>query len=525
MLSVPVITREMLVTARQPLCYRMREAVVGLSILFMFAVVLNQGGGQDSGLKLYTALHCSVVTMILFFAPALTGDAISREKREGTLDLLFLTPLNGQSIVSSKLFSNGLRMLTIWLACLPIVVIPVLAGGVSPPLIALSLCVQFVCLVLSLLAGLTVSIFVHKALAAVLGSILAAVLAVSFHYIVFCSLLSSVSLSSDILLQIYAALVQVLFFPALIVKGTLPANSFWAFLGGSTLYVFCISLLWAAILGRTLANRRRKEGESARTAWFRRVFLTPAIFKNTLQRSMRRRIESNPLIWMEYRTAWSRSARSILIALLIVGESYVLDPFSSTFLYSQLIAAFIFVLLICVTASSSFQREKENGAFELLLVAPLTEEKLLFGRLCAVWGYYQPVAIIFLVFIFSSLSNDRLSGMDNLFPIHLLSICLSAVTVPVTGLYFALRKKNFLAILTSTAFIAIFLPYFLWDVLQGFVSLLRESVHVFPIASFFEPLTESTSLGTLALLALHGTLIKSFTSRTIVCLRLREFAL
>jgi ABC-type transport system involved in multi-copper enzyme maturation permease subunit len=530
MLSVPVITREMLVAARQPLYYRMREAVVGLAILLMFAVVLNQGGGPESGLKLYTALHCSVVVMILFFAPALTGDAISREKRDGTLDLLFLTPLTGRLIVSSKLFSNALRMLTIWLACLPIVVIPVLAGGVTPLLIALSLSVQLICLVLSLLAGLTVSIFVQRALAAVLCSIFAALLAICAHYTVFAFLLSATIPSLDILRQFYVAIVTVLFFPATIVRSALPARSLdlFVFVGGTTLYVLCISVLWALILGRALAARRQKEGETARAAWFRRVFLTPAIFKEALRRSMRRKIERNPLIWMEYRTAWSRSARSVVLAMLILVESYVMliDPFSAMFLYTQLIAAFIFVLLICVTASSSFQREKENGAFELLLVAPFSEEKLIWGRIRAVWSYYKPAGMVFLLFIVAALSGDnRLFAVDEAFRLHLISIGASAVTVPVVGLYFALARKNFLVILTSTAFFAIFLPYFSWDVFQGFVWFLRNTLHFFPLGNLLGTFAESTTLGTLAVLAVHWVLLNAFVSRTLACLRRREFAL
>ena len=241
---------------------------------------------------------------------------------------------------------------------------------------------------------------------------------------------------------------------------------------------------------------------------------------------MRRKIENNPLIWMEYRTAWSRSARSVVVALLILAESYVMliDPFSPMFLYTQLIAAFIFVFLICVTASSSFQREKENGAFELLLVAPFSEEKLIFGRLSAVWGYYKPAALVFLIFIVFALGGEdsRIFSINDLFPVHLLSICLSAATVPVTGLFFALTRKNFLAILTSTAFFGIFLPYFVWDVVQGFIWITRD---IFPLGALLGPFAENTTLGVLAVLVLHAMLIKSFAYRTVDCLRRRVFAL
>jgi ABC-type transport system involved in multi-copper enzyme maturation permease subunit len=204
----------------------------------------------------------------------------------------------------------------------------------------------------------------------------------------------------------------------------------------------------------------------------------------------------------------------------------LIDPFSPMFLYTQLIAAFIFVLLICVTASSSFQREKENGAFELLLVAPFSEEKLIWGRIRAVWSYYKPAGVVFLLFILSALSGDtRLLETNEMFLLHLISIGGSTITVPIVGLYFALTRKNFLAILTSTAFFAIFLPYFCWDVFQGAIWIVRDTIHFFPIGNLLQPFAESTTLGILAVLITHWVLLTVFVSRTVACLRRREFAL
>ena len=123
----------------------------------------------------------------------------------------------------------------------------------------------------------------------------------------------------------------------------------------------------------------------------------------------------------------------------------------------QVIAALVFVLLICVTASSSFQREKENGAFELLLVSHHSPKSGSFSDGSQRSGITtnQPQWYCFVYDILSrELRAHAVSGAQ------LLSVCLSGITVPVAGLYFALTSKHFLVILASTAFCALLLPLF-----------------------------------------------------------------
>src|SRR5678816_2250404 len=145
MVSHAVILREMLAGARGSLQSRTRTAVGLIAIALMGAVYADMSPDEDAGLQLYEALHATVIIMILVVAPALTADTLSRERREGTLGLLFLTPLTGAQIVSSKLFAQTLRMMTIWLASLPIAIVPLMAGGIGPSLIGLSLAIQFTC--------------------------------------------------------------------------------------------------------------------------------------------------------------------------------------------------------------------------------------------------------------------------------------------------------------------------------------------------------------------------------------------
>lgn len=61
----------------------------------------------------------------------LTADTISSEWREGTLGLLFLTRIRVLDVLLGKLASIGIAALSALLALLPVLMVPVLAGGVT----------------------------------------------------------------------------------------------------------------------------------------------------------------------------------------------------------------------------------------------------------------------------------------------------------------------------------------------------------------------------------------------------------
>ena len=80
---------------------------------------------------LFAGLQLTLFLTIWALVPILTADCISRERREGSLGLLFLTGLGASEIAVAKCLSHGLRALTLLLAVLPGMMIPILMGGVS----------------------------------------------------------------------------------------------------------------------------------------------------------------------------------------------------------------------------------------------------------------------------------------------------------------------------------------------------------------------------------------------------------
>ena len=457
MLSLPMLTRELRAIARAPGTYRLRLLAGALGVGVLWVALVDSGSRLNRGSHLFEQIHVAAFFALMVLTPLLTADTISKEKREGTLDLLYLTSLSAPKVVAAKFITQFIRIGSIWALLIPLSMVPVLSGGVDLRDVRFALSVEFSIILLGLVAGLFASAMVKRAVAA---------------------MFLSVALSMALW---WLDLQAVLFVDSK--RNLLGLGKEVAFVVNLALIIL-LTPLFLALIARMISRQKSKDGPSAAALRFREVFLKPKFWRGRFLRTMSRRMDRNPLIWLEYRTAWSRVARSILVAALIFGESLIimLEPHEIPEFHRN--AALVLLGLLAVTACISFQREKENGAFELLLVAPFTERSLISGRLRAVWSYYAPVWLTFAVLVaitqaqgfdwystsvFSSYmdpySYNRASGA-------VVSLLLSTISIPIAGLYFALRLKLFLVAVLATAFLGFAVPAFCWDFAHGLLEFL-----------------------------------------------------
>src|ERR1035437_6036918 len=131
MTFLPIIERELRVRARNRAVYWTRFAVALAGMLVClpqlmwsgpFAAPVTLGQGLFNGLV-------SAAFLLSCGACLLTADVISMERREGTLGLLLLTRVTTFDVLLGKLSSAGLPSLCALVACLPMLMLPVLAGG------------------------------------------------------------------------------------------------------------------------------------------------------------------------------------------------------------------------------------------------------------------------------------------------------------------------------------------------------------------------------------------------------------
>src|SRR5687768_15942128 len=130
---LPVITRELRVQARQPFTYRLRLLGV-LALLATCGWFLAENSSDNNvGGALFATLHGTLFYATLVLVTFSAVDSLSRERREGTLGLLLLTPLGVVDVVMAKVMAHGLRAATLLLAAIPVFALPMLLGGVAWP--------------------------------------------------------------------------------------------------------------------------------------------------------------------------------------------------------------------------------------------------------------------------------------------------------------------------------------------------------------------------------------------------------
>ena len=96
--------------ARRPVNFWLRLLAAGVVItIFVLLVWTVDNSGPFLGQILFQTLNQSMLLVFWLVVPLMTADCVSRERREGTLGLLFLTPLTARDVVLGKAGTHALR--------------------------------------------------------------------------------------------------------------------------------------------------------------------------------------------------------------------------------------------------------------------------------------------------------------------------------------------------------------------------------------------------------------------------------
>ena len=131
----PVVERELRVAARKGSIYWSRTAAAIAGIVVISFVLMGELTRTPVllGQTTFRVLGGMTGVIVLMSVVQSAAEAFAREKREDTLGLLFLTPLRSADIALGKLASTSLGAFYQFLAVVPMLAIPILAGGVSAP--------------------------------------------------------------------------------------------------------------------------------------------------------------------------------------------------------------------------------------------------------------------------------------------------------------------------------------------------------------------------------------------------------
>jgi ABC-type transport system involved in cytochrome c biogenesis permease component len=455
------------------------------------------------GGHLFGALNATLFLSIWILVPLLTADIISREKREGTLGLLFLTPLTPFGIVLGKTLIQGLRAVTLYLAVLPALAVPFLLGGVTWKDGAVSLLLNSSALVLALAAGLVASTLTsdsRRALA--LALVISLGLEYGFMVSHFASFFTTANgfaarplatpmHPSQLLPRYLLSRIEVL---VRINTGvgwldipypfrSVPAEG-WRFVWLNfppafhaawlrcLVWLFLKSLLGftgiAALAAWQVRRTWRSEPTSLRAARLQAFFCAPRLWKSVFRSKMRGLLARNPIGWLQQ---YSWNARVVkwgwCLGVVVVECAFVTDPSLSNVWEGQYILALLLALGMAFTASGSFRLERQSGALELLLVTPLRVSQILGGRIRGVWGQFMPAtAIVAAAWLWLLREVPPSQGPGGVRDIEFqlvvrvlpLFFATSFILLPAIGLFFSLQRLHFIGAWLLTCCCGLLLP-------------------------------------------------------------------
>lgn len=461
-----ITNREIRARSRRPAVYWLRVAAGGLGILMCvpeFVLASPTAGPAQTGRGVFYG-----VTSAAFFlcccASLLTCDSISSERRNGTLGLLVLTRVRLLDVVLGKLSAGLVTSVSGLMALLPMLMLPLLAGGVTGGEAFRRMLALLLGLLVFLAAGLLASSgqeqVTRAAQAAVaLVAVICIVPFVCLRFVPFIGWLSPVTAFWSSSEPVYRA------------GG---AHFYWAALAGLVAIV-CLSIAGSVLMlkYRSLQPEDSKEEPIDENP----EFVPPEIAPEHLRwRAASRQL--SPLEWIVARERAVR--RSLWIGAVFVHLSQTAGGVAASTFGTRAIAYVTQFLLFTIgavflawAASRFFIEARRTGQIELLLTTPdpaahlIADQWKALKRLLA-W----PLLVMITPSLLSGLMFLRLSPHSVIAAmmvsaVQTVGILSRVVTICWLAMFWAWNVRSQTTAVIRAAFLGAVVPQFLsWS---GFV--------------------------------------------------------
>ncbi len=384
---LPIVERELRVAARQSKTWwrRVLTTAAALVLFTFFYLVLRQwqvpsmvGSAIFKSLTVFGAL-CSLLA-----GPLATVDCLVRERREGTLGLLFLTDLRSRDIVLGKMAAASLDLVFGLVAIIPVVALSLMLGGNDLLAVALVALALFNILFLSLATGLLAS----STCASGRGALGFTVLLLLFLTLVVPMLgenVFGISTNSNHAGWFYMCCPSYAMHCCLDGRSgvrLLKSWDYWLNMGGMA------GLAWgllAIACVRTRNGWQELPASPRETRWRQRLVRLSqgkASARLAWRRSM---LERNPVGWLDGRdrlvdaALWSTILGSgIVLAAAHLGYPR-LWPDQDLMILWPIWTHYILCVLIALQAPRRLADDKQSGALELLLCTPIQPSEIIRG--------------------------------------------------------------------------------------------------------------------------------------------------
>ncbi len=457
---LPIVERELRVAAHHPRTWWRRAVtlLLALAILSLTWLVVGRWANLSQvGRSVFGTLSSFAFVYAFFAGPLATADCLSRERREGTLGLLFLTDLKGYDVVLGKMAASSLDVMLGLMAALPVLTMPLLVGGVTLGRIALVVVALADVMLLSLAVGVFCSSVLESGRASMALTIgILALLTLGLPFIAEEALHVDVSrrqiLAAAFTLTCPMVAIMLAFNPT---GGTGLVGPFWLAILGNQL----LALIFIAASAVRTGRHWREVGSSKLTRRWQEFL--EARRKRKRQKVIRKthsELERNPIAWLEGRHRLQDKVLAVLVCScgLLWAFKHLRSPLNwpqpGWFIFWPILIHYVLCLWIAIQAPRRFADDKQSGALELLLCTPLRTDEIVHGTMSILWRRFGRALIgfvlldFFLVHAYASGQGGWSGNPGN--SLFWLCAC-AAIVLPLqgyamarVGLYQGLAKAN-----------------------------------------------------------------------------------
>ncbi len=400
---LPIVERELRMAARGKATYRWRMGLVagglGVMALLIWALTEERASQTDQGRTVFLTLVFLSATYAFLASISVTADSVSREKRDGTLGLLFLTDLRGSDIILGKLAANSINTVYGLVGMLPLLAVPILMGGTSVTSAVIAALGVVNLMFLSLVLGILVSTISWDERRATFAAMIVGLV---------------VMIGPFVMGGIWVALFGRGPIWAVLLSGTsplLPLVSLVPNITGTRAWPLFLDLVPSHLLGWVLllvAGRLAERTWQSRSGGTVKRTIDERLFtpRNPGSRSRHRgrMLDAHPLVWLLERHPGKRFyADGLVLAILAIWfwgyRAYGTEMFGGPSWFLVVPLAFLLHLIFAswVVAESSMRllEDRRTGGLELLLCTSLTDRDLVGGhRLALRRLFLRPVLLL-----------------------------------------------------------------------------------------------------------------------------------
>ncbi|HWN94294.1 MAG TPA: ABC transporter permease [Methylomirabilota bacterium] len=411
----PIVERELRVAARRPVTYWSRVAAASSGMIIIWWVMTAQlalAPAVMAGRVTFRLLAGIAAATVFASVLQLSSEAFAREKREDTLGLLFLTPLQPIDLVVGKLVSTSLAAFYRFLAMIPLIAVPMLVGGVT--------LADFVLFVLALVNLVFLGATVGLCFSARAWDEKRAGTAATFTMIGLVALLPLAAWSLAAALQWQRPLSLLALSPVFpiwqaVISKTSSSGVMWASFAWTHILAWIFFRAACRILPRCwqtrpahvvptadhLLRRRGQQTEplppgaplppAGRSAVAFQI--RQSVLRQFTAHERAQMLDQNPIHWLARRWRPSSTVAWIIAAMAVASCVPFLITGPSDILLSPGLALFVFFgvnaalkTYAATNAGFAFARDRREDPLELLLSTPITPRELIQGHILALRG-------------------------------------------------------------------------------------------------------------------------------------------